>query len=240
MVFWFIIYVLYGVVWSVILTVSESERRRSLLHVLYLFGFVGLSVPFSSAAFGGVVGSDGIVARSAMGAMGGVVVGLGICLVGLAFHGVPVYYCLMHFVRGVGRAAAGLDHIVLSKSYNRAEGAESRGDLAEAERLYRQELEADPEDAEARRRLAELLVRQGRAQEAVPEFETVIEQVEGREKRYATTFRLAEVLEEELGRRQEAAELYRRIVQEDPRSRYAQYARSRLGHGDPSDAPTDH
>jgi tetratricopeptide (TPR) repeat protein len=175
-----------------------------------------------------------------MGAIGGVVVGLGICLVGLAFHGVPVYYCLMHFVRGVGRAAAGLDQIALSKSYDRAEGAESRGNLEEAAALYRQELDTDPEDTEARRRLAELLVKQGRAQEAVPEFETVVEQVADREKRYAATFRLAEVLEEELGRRQEAAELYRRIVEEDPRSRYAQYARSRLGHGDPSDAPSDH
>jgi hypothetical protein len=38
MVFWFIIYALYGVVWSVILTVSERERSRSLLHVVYLVG----------------------------------------------------------------------------------------------------------------------------------------------------------------------------------------------------------
>jgi hypothetical protein len=240
MVFWFLIYALYGVVWSVLFTTVADVRGSSLAHTLYFFGWVGLSVPFARAAFAGL----GSVSGGGMGAapevMFHVLFGGVLCAFGLLFNAPAVYHLLHHLVGRVGRGALGLDQIVLRKSYDKAEGAESRGDLAEAERLYRQELEADPEDAEARRRLAELLVRQGRPQEAVPEFEAVVEQVEDREKRYGTAFRLAEVLGDELGRKREAEELYRRIVEEDPRGRHAQYARSRLGDGGPSDAPTDH
>ncbi|MHC4789411.1 MAG: tetratricopeptide repeat protein [Planctomycetota bacterium] len=216
----------YGVAAAVLFTAVAKLRDSTLTLYAYLVLYV-LLFGFYAPAPVGRYGPFGVIVAIVHG------------LIISAFNGVALYYCADRFLGQLGRSLAGLNRIVLRKSYDRAEGAEARGDLEEAEALYRAELESDPADLVARRRLAEVLLKRGRPEEAARELRTVLERAEQRERRYAVAFRLAEVLQDELGEKAAAEELYFMIVREDPNGPHARYARSRLGGGEASEAPTD-
>ena len=215
---------IYGVVWALVLNAWRTERRSSIPYMIYFFGFVGLAVPASSWAYGGAMGAGGQMA-----VVGGVLIGTVLVAVAFMFNSIPILFCVGQIVRVVGREAAGLDQMTRRKSYDRAEAAESRGDPDEAARLYREEMAADPADTVAPRRLADLLVKAGRAQDAVAELRALLELIEDKDEMCSTMFRLAEILDEQLHDRSGAAELYGRIVKEHPKRRLAEYARQRLG-----------
>ncbi len=215
---------IYGVVWALVLNAFRTERRSSIPYMIYFFGFVGLAVPASSWAYGGAMGAGG-----QMGVFAGVLVGTFLVTVAFMFNAIPILFCVGQIVRVVGREAAGLDQMTRRKSYDRAEGAESRGDLDEAACLYREEMAADPADTVAPRRLAEVLVKATKPEEAVAALRDLLEQVKDPDEACSSMFRLAEILDEQLQDRRAAAELYGRIVKEHPKRRLAEYARQRLG-----------
>jgi tetratricopeptide (TPR) repeat protein len=216
----------YGAVTSTLFGLLDPLRRSLLAVYLYLLGFGLLLVCLGSHN----IGNYGI---------GGLFLTLLESPLVLVCNAVPLYLSMERLVTGTVRSVMGYDQMVFRKTYDRASGAEARGEWELAESLYRDELQDSPDDLEARRRLAEVLIRRSRADEAVRELEHVMESAEQKEMRYSTAFRLAEVLDDELGDQATAENLYRLIVQEDPRSKYARYARSRLGGGDSGEAPTD-
>jgi tetratricopeptide (TPR) repeat protein len=224
--FWLLL--AYGAIASLAFVLMEPLRASAIALFVYGFGFLGLFLLYAPVP----IGRYGIL---------GVIIGVLQVAVILAFNGLPLYTVLDHLVTRLGRELFGLNQMVFRKSYDRAKAAEARGELAEATALYRRELEDDPKDTAARRLLAEVLVKRGLAQEAAAELQAVLEHLkkDERQERIATLLRLAEVSEEELRDEQRARQLYREVIEQDPAAREADYARGRLGRGDPTEAPTD-
>lgn len=68
-------------------------------------------------------------------------------------------------------ALSGADEpVLLPKTYTAAEKAEAQGNFKRTAMLYRREIERDPRDLEARRRLAEVLLRDNQVDEAIGEL----------------------------------------------------------------------
>jgi len=212
----------WGLVASVAFRLWVELSDSKLAGGVYLLIFFALSYLYWVRTGGRLMGGG------PLGAAFGVFILLAGWVLGLVFNAGALYYVAICFLGAIGRTLTSDDQVVVRKTYDRAEGAESRGDYEEAAALYRKEIGADPDDREAHRRLAELLLKLARKQEAVEELRRVMELSEGEEKLCAAAFRLAEVLGEELGREVEAADLYQMIVRDHPASSYARYARARL------------
>ncbi len=214
----------YGIVAALALHLSGTLRRSTIAHSVYLLGLMALLVQFSQVAFSGVASGGGI------GVVFVVLIGVFKTLVILGFNSFALYCTGGHFVGKFGRALIGDDQIVYRKTYDRAAGAEARREFEKAAGLYREEIDKDPKDSEAYKRLADVLIRCGRPEEAVREFEKAIELcgAEDEEERCQMTFRLAEVHQDELHNSRAAQELYEKLVRECPNNQYAQYAKARL------------
>jgi len=211
---------LYGVVAAVLFITSGTVRNSTYANCIYLVGFFGLNIFMASAR--PVTFTDPVEAVVQL------LTALASAVIGALFNAVALKYSLGQMLTAFGRALTGDDQIKWRKTYDRAEAADKRGDTAAAAAIYRDELRSDPRDTEAHRRLGELLVRMGRPQEAAGEYRTVIELSEG-EQRGAAAFRLAEILQDELGDSDGARAIYETIVRERPQSGHAEYARARLG-----------
>jgi tetratricopeptide (TPR) repeat protein len=85
---------------------------------------------------------------------------------------VPFVIFLVFFWVGQVWAAASATNepSVLPKTYTAMEKAEGEGNFKRAIMLYRRELERDPKDLEARRRLAEVLLRDNQMEDAIGEL----------------------------------------------------------------------
>jgi tetratricopeptide (TPR) repeat protein len=222
---------LYGILWSVALRLTHTERPSGIPVVIYVFGFVGLFTAMGHAGAVAVAGSAGYLAGFAF------LFHVALICVALAFNAVPIIHVLGFVTSLAGRELTGLNQIVFPKAYDRATGAESRGDFEAAALLYREEIEADPEDTEARRRLAEILVRAGKPQEGTAELRALLQVVHDREQTGRLLFRLAEITDEHLHDRRQAVQLYERVIREHPKSKLAGYARMRLHGKETTDAP---
>lgn len=222
MTFFFLL-VMYGALASVLLARLEWLRNWKPAHVIHLAVFVMLTVFYF---------------RSSDLAPGGFGLGAAISLavvflsyaIACAANAVAFACIVSHYFVGFGEWVMGYGDILRIKTYDRAEGAEARRDFEGAAELYREKIEEDPEDPEARRRLGEVLLKLDRAEEAEREFRGALEAAEELEMHSAIAFRLAEVLDETLGRPDEAAEMYRNIVDTHPESQHATFAKSRLRH----------
>ena len=83
----------------------------------------------------------------------------------------------------------------VTKTYAGARRAEEEGDYVRAARAYRRELEYDPRDVEARRRLAEVLVRMNRFDEGLGSFRLALTHIkDDPATECAITFRIADIL----------------------------------------------
>jgi hypothetical protein len=95
---------------------------------------------------------------------------VGFLLAGLAW--LPFVIFLFFFWLGQAWAAVSgpNEPSRLAKTYTAMEKAEAEGNFKRAIMLYRRERERDPQDMEARRRLAEVLLRDNQVEEAVGEL----------------------------------------------------------------------
>ena len=220
---------MYGIVAALAFHLSGTLRRSTIAYGVYLVGLMALVYQFAQIAFAGMPSGGGIGAVG-FGVFFTVLFAVFKLLIILAFNGFALYSTMYHFVGKSGQFLTSDDRLVYKKTYDRAVGAEARGEFEKAAGLYRDEIEKDPKDTEARRRLAEVLIRCGRPQEAVVEFERTIGlcTAEDEEARCHMTFRLAEVHQEQLHNAQAARELYEKLMRECPKNEYAQYARERL------------
>jgi hypothetical protein len=223
----FLIACAYGVVFSVIFGRHGENIRSGWVYYGYVTGFVILLWAVGMNMGAAVASPVGPILALAE---GGVI---------LVCNAVALKCTGEYALTRLGRGALGLNHIVYRKTYDKAEAAEARGELALAVEIYRQEIAADPQDIEAQRRLAEVLLKAGRPDEAAAELRHIVDQARQQELRHIAAFRLAEVYADQLGRPADAEALYRRIVEEAPHSRLARYARVRLGRSGPNGTPTD-
>lgn len=219
----FFLLLLYGAVASVLFARIEWLRDWKPAHIVYVAIFVALSALYFRS-------SDLQAGSFSIGsAIGLAVIFLSYALA-CAANGVAFACIVSHYFVGFGYWLMSYGDILRVKTYDRAEGAEARREFDRAAELYREKLEEDPEDPEAYRRLAEVLLKLDRPQEAEAEFRRALEVAEEAEFCSSLAFRLAEVLDESLGRPEEAAEMYRLIVNEYPDSEHAAFAKSRLRH----------
>ena len=83
---------------------------------------------------------------------------------------------------------------VLPKTYTAMEKAEGEGNFKRAIMLYRRELERDPKDLEARRRLAEVLLRDNQFEEAIGELRLAVTVTQDPEAEVDFILRVSDIL----------------------------------------------
>ena len=220
---YFFLLVFYGAVASVLFVRVEWLKDWKPAHIIHVFVFAVLSLLYFGAS-GLTAGSFSLGAALGLG-----VVFLAYILV--CFANAVAFACIAsHYFVGIGHWLTSYNKILRIKTYDRAEGAEARKDFEKAAELYRESIEDDPEDAEAHRRLAEVLLKLDCPEDAEEEFRRALELAEEGGVRSSIAFRLAEVLDETLGRPEDAAEMYEMIVKQHPESHHAEFAKSRLRH----------
>ncbi len=218
----------YGLVASLVFAFAPVVRQWRAVKYSYFVGYMALCALFASAQ-GQHLDVGPMDFGAAFTAMMKLLGGL---FVGTLFNIVALYYCLVGALTAIGRWMWGLDSMTVRKTYDKAEAARERGDLEAAAEIYRQELEKEPQDAEARRRLAEILLEMDRTEEGVAELRALLKRLQGYRSYFGAAIRMGVVLEEELGDRAGAEQVYRAVLARYPRGEYAQYARARLGEPD--------
>jgi tetratricopeptide (TPR) repeat protein len=170
----------------------------------------------------------GFRARSA-GSAFGLVLSVTAAIIIVALANLPAILCIVEaYITKAVNFATSDDQLVIRKQYCRAAGAAERLRFDEAVRLYREEIEKDPEDADVHRLLAEVLLKQGLADAAVAEFRTAIGMLPGKRDRASAMFRLGEILEDELNLPNAARDIFNRIIRDCPRTDFATHACKRL------------
>lgn len=212
--------IVYGLVASFAFDASTRLRRSGFAMLGYLVGFLVLLQMFALS----------MRARGAMGLAG--IANLAFMLFGMVIAVLSNGRALWTVGDALLIALTGPGAVEVRKTYDKAEAARERGDLEAAAGIYRQELEKEPQDTEARRRLAEILLEMDRTEEGVAELRALLKRLQEERPYCAAAIRLAEVLEEELGDRAGAEQVYRTVLARYPRGEYAQYARVRLGEPD--------
>jgi len=148
----------------------------------------------------------------------------------ISIFNLPAIKCVVSSSIGkLARTITSADTGVVRKQYSLAAGAEAHGDLDEAARLYRQEIQMDPKDAEVHLRLAEVLLKQKLPDGALDEFRTAIKMLKDKRDRASAMFRLAEVLDDVLNQPTAARDISERIMRECPGTAFAAHARKRWG-----------
>lgn len=211
-----------GMVW--LFDRYDSLQNNKLVHLGHLSAFL-LQVYVWFRINGGISASGGMI---------GGAVSSGVFMLGLAviclLNALPVTIIIASYLSGAGRWFLSLDQIRVPKTYEKAEAAEAEGDLPRAAEIYREEIQKDPEDPSAARRLAEVLIRTGDLMEAVEMLRRVRELTEEEKPNTwcSATFRLAEVLADLPHGAGGAARLYQQLIRRHPDSEYAEHARTRL------------
>ena len=121
----------------------------------------------------------------------------------------------------------GISDIKVRKTYSKAEAAEKERNYEEAMEYYRKELEKEPEDAEARRRLAELFFTTYDFDSALKTFHVAYTFEKEEEKRAGIAFRIVDILLAK-GDDLTALKELEHIKREFPKTQYARHAADRV------------
>jgi len=115
-------------------------------------------------------------------------------LAGLAY--LPFVIFLFFFWAGqILVALSGADEpVVFPKTYTAAEKAEAQGNFKRTIMLYRKELARDPKDLEARRRLAQVLMRDNQVEEAIGELRLAVIVSEDPDEEVELIMRVSDIL----------------------------------------------
>jgi len=112
-------------------------------------------------------------------------------------------------------------------SFDKADVAEKQRDYQTARALYLEAIAQMPRRPEPRIRLAQLLVRLRRYEDAAEQLRTALGLVEGVEARARHAFRLAEV-QVMAGQKEAAIKTLHQVEADAANTKYAEYARERL------------
>jgi hypothetical protein len=211
----------YGIIVSVLFTLLGDLHRKIVVQALYL---CGLMVGFRLLAVGHQVPEAGGLA-----VFFSVLIYVAKGVIAILANGVPLVFIGSHWIGVLGRELSGLSGIVVRKTYDRAEGAEKRGDIETAISIYRGEIEKDPTDREARRRLAELLLKHSLPVDAMQQFKELLDSAPDGREWCRAAWRMAEVCQDKLDQPNRAKHILQAIIKEHPESEHARYARVRLG-----------
>ncbi len=150
----------------------EGFRDNMRFHLLGLVPFFGCLLPAFVLAFerGAGVGGGGMNLATVGGILAFVTPAAIGGLIAARFVGRAFTLALL----GTVRWFVGDDSLVVERSYDQGEALEKQHRWEEALRFYREILVEDPEDREARRRIAEIEVRRGERGRGLREFEVLV------------------------------------------------------------------
>jgi tetratricopeptide (TPR) repeat protein len=121
--------------------------------------------------------------------------GVILSIIPVAFHIPFLWFVIPYYMVDLLPSILMSDHrLRMPKTYDRAEKAEKAKDFALAAQLYREAIAQDPDDLEARRRLAEASVTLADYDTAVSELVLVLAKSTGLEQKALVAVRLAEIL----------------------------------------------
>lgn len=136
---------------------------------------------------------------------------------------------LIHYGASLMQQAKSQASPAVPKTYAGAQRAEQEGDLIRAAKLYRRELEHDPKDVEARRRLAEILVKMNHFDQALGSFRLALTHIKDDPRsECAIIFRIADILVNKKLDFDMALQELDFVRKKYPDSRYARVAQTQL------------
>jgi thioredoxin-like negative regulator of GroEL len=148
------------------------------------------------------------------------------CVAGILY--VPFILHIIAFYGGqTWDSLSGVSDVKVRKTYSKAEAAEKERNYEEAMGHYKKELEQEPEDAEARRRLAELFYTTGDFDGALKTFRVAYTFEKEQEKRAGIAFRIVDILLAK-GEDFTALKELEHIKRAFPNTQYARHATDRV------------
>jgi len=213
----FLLLCLYGIVASVVFHYSRRARELKLGHLLHLLIFFGL------AAYMWV----GITRLKTMPL---IAFGTGLLesIVVILCNGYVTLILMKVYVYRLHTFFTSDDQLVVRKTYDRAEAAEMRKDYGLAVELYKHEVEIDPADGEAQRRLGEAYAKDGNYGQAASELQKAVELIEDPDKKRSLMLRISNLFADLIGDKKSAVRELQRIIEDYPESKQAGFARIRL------------
>ncbi|KPJ62545.1 MAG: hypothetical protein AMS15_03510 [Planctomycetes bacterium DG_23] len=149
-----------------------------------------------------------------------------LCFAGILY--VPFFiHLIIFYASKTWDSLSGVSDIKVRKTYSKAEAAEKERNYEGAMEYYRKELEQEPEDAEARRRLAEIFYTTGDFDGALKTFRVAYTFEKEEEKKAGIAFRIVDIL---LSKEEDFTALkeLEHIKREFPNTQYARHATDRI------------
>lgn len=200
----------------------KDQERPPAFYVAGLIGGLLLGGWATAGSFGAAREAGG-----AMAAAGTALGGAWALLLGGLLHAGFVAKSVAELIGEMGRRGRGDHQLVVKKTFDQAEAAEKKRDWGTAERLYREEADKDPADGDVRARLAEVLHKQGRTEEAARVLAEAIPLIDEPEKKAPLAFRLSEI-HVKAGQKDSAKAVLQSAVEALAGTRYEAFARKRL------------
>lgn len=223
---WFGIAFVYAVLCSYLALRKRDLLRIPWINYVLVVGFLTLLFLMMRTLAGAEAGGYGSAFATAITVAGTIVL--------LAFCFSPyVLFLIVEITGRAHRSLTGIDGMKVAKTYDVAEKLEKERRHEEALRLYEEEAGKDASDAEARRRAGELCLKLDRPDDAVRWFREAIGRIEETENRVTLTFRMAEVIDQKLGNREEARRLLEEVAARHVGTPFERFAQERLGRMQP-------
>lgn len=122
----------------------------------------------------------------------------------------------------------GISGMKTDKTYDKAEAEEKKRNYDKAMEIYKQYITEDPNDLEAKRRMAEIFYIKGQYDVAVKEFKEIIPLIKDTEIKVMLIFRVSDILVEKPNRVEEAKILLKRVEHEFEGTKFSRFATNRL------------
>lgn len=127
-----------------------------------------------------------------------------------------------------GKAAMGIDTMVVRRTYDAAEKLMHDRKFGEAERAFLSEAEKETEDPQPLRRAGDAALAEGRAEAAVGHFRRALERIELAEDRATLAIRISEIQQSKLGKKDEARRTLLELLPRLGTTRTAELLRERI------------
>jgi tetratricopeptide (TPR) repeat protein len=218
---YFLLLAAYGVAMTAAFYYAPQVRDRKLVHLGHVVVFFVLAFFMWRQEFKPVEAGAGMPPLLFL-------TGFLMSVVCLLLSGYVFIYMVRFYVEHAQTTLMSDHQLKVPKTYDKAEAAERRMDYETAAALYKIEIEDDPEDGEACRRLAEVYIKVGDFRSALSQFNRAIECNLERDRKCAVLMRMADLHAGYLGDIDAAIDTLQTIIHQYPTSKHADYAKVRL------------
>lgn len=200
-------------------TPLRTNKTYHLIHFLLTFYLIFVFWKVFWAGAGG--GGDGVLIDFFC--------HVALLLIAVSLQSPFLYFVLSHYAtEWLPGLLMSDDRLRMPKTYDRAEKAERAKDFAQALQLFREAVARDPEDMEARRRVAELHVKLGDYDAAIADFAFLVSKTAELDQRGPLVVRLSEMLVQHKHDQATALEYLYKLRDDAAGTRHAEYIQARI------------